>query len=134
MCKLPILQKVMVVFSATSVGTGTGLVTFHIATTTPGLTPLPTPVTGAWQEHTLGYKAKTSAQLIFAQAHTLAYSAEPVPVDSVTIHSKLVLSAAGVVNDVNNGLPFFIKSKPITSNIKKKKRYNISGFALSYKR
>jgi hypothetical protein len=124
--KLPIFQKTILVVGGASIGSGTGLLGFHIATTTPGFTPFPSPVTGLWQNYVLGYKAITSAQLILAQMHTVAYPGELVPVnsagyvDSVVIHSKLATSASEVANGVNDGLPWVIKGKGITSDIFKK--------------
>jgi len=107
----PLVQKLIVGLGVFGIGGGTGFMWFHVVTTTPGITPFPTPVTGLWQDHTLGYRGETSAQLILAQAHALAYPGEPIPVDSNNyvdsdkIHAKLAISASVVVNKVNIGLP-----------------------------
>ena len=125
---LPFVQKAILVAGASTIGTTTVFLGFHVSTTTPGITPPSTPFTGLYQDYVLGYRSKTSSQLIYGEAHSIAYPGERVPVDANNyvdckgVQSKLSVSTSQLLNSANSNLPYFLESKEITSDLFFKKK------------
>jgi len=125
---LPFIQKTILIAGAGTIGTTTAFLGFHVASTTPGMTPPSTPITGLYQDYVLGYRGKTSTQLVYGQAHSIAYPGERVPVDANNyvdckkVQSKLSGSTSQLLNSANSNLPYFLQSKKIPSDLFKKKK------------